>query len=167
MQSLKSVVSRCCLSWGANTVSFIQSLKSVMSRYLLVLSILFFMSSCGLIGSKVESSGLDLKQFRDVAFSKLIQKLSDSTVVNYRYKKFNTFIHVGPMQGFMISLMADNVDRSFVVFRFDGEQKETTCGLYIREKPDKSVFASLTRCKGPQSIGLSNRSIIIPLSEIQ
>ena len=130
------------------------------SFFILLLS---FLVACG------GEAKTDLKIFRDSAFYKLIEKRTDSTVTSpLRYKSFIRFFHTGLLEGFFTLLQADNIDRSWVIFRFDGETKETTCGLYIREIPTTSELAlNLIDCKGPQSRSLKGSNFVVSLSELQ
>ena len=130
------------------------------SFFILLLS---FLAACD------SEAKTDLTIFRDSAFYKLIEKRTDSTVTSpLRYKSFIPFIHTGVLESMFISLQADNVDRSWVVFRFDGEAKETTCGLYIREASTTSELAlNLIDCEGPQSSSLRGSNLVVSLSKLQ
>lgn len=129
----------------------------------------------------------NLEVLRGTAFKTLIFQNTNKEVVEYKNTSLGYFELLG-QGGWLALFQTDNVDRSWVTFRFARESQKTTCMLYIREVPDVAqyglevpegiethyetpgILLNLLECTGPGETALGNQgqgSITVDLSDLQ
>lgn len=111
------------------------------------------------LSSYASASDSDLSVLRDVAFETIIRQNTNELAVE-RQHKTRTLLSQG-IQGWWSALFQeDNVDRSWITFRFEREAATTSCALHIREEPETAeVFLSLIECNGPEPTTLLNGNL--------
>ena len=113
----------------------------------IVLFSLFFICIISCTSSANEEN---LEVYREKVLRYLVKERIQKDIhsIEFKRKTFFPGWHLAMFQG-------DNVDRSIADFKLTDNNKQISCGLYIREETETNLAVNLIECKGPHADELS------------